>query len=218
MATITDFDSLQTTVVEYLAREGDATLVARIPTFIQLFEAKMNRDLLVPQMEKRSTALVNLAADEPEFISLPSDFQTMRTVRLNGVAGKPRLQFMTPPQLEDYRYRIGNVPGKPVYFSIFGDEMELAPTPNEAYSLEMIYRANIAPLSDSNTTNWLLLKAPDIYLYGALLESSPYTKEDGRIATWAAGYSMALDGLNTLGARQSNDSGPTTVSLPGVTP
>lgn len=218
MATITDFDSLQTAVVEYLARESDTTLVARVPTFIQLFEAKMNRTLFVPQMEKRSTALVNLAADEPEFISLPSDFQTMRTVRLSGVTGKPRLQFMTPTQLEDYRHSIDNVAGQPIYFSIFGDEMELAPTPNEAYTLEMIYRANIGPLSDANTSNWLLLKAPDLYLYGALMESAPYIKEDERIATWGAGYSMALDDLNRLGARQSNDSGTTTVTLPGVTP
>lgn len=218
MATITDYDSLTDAVTEYLARENDATLIARIPTFIQLFEAKMNRTLFVPQMEKRSTTTVDLGSAEPEFISLPSDFQTMRTVRLSGVTGKPRLQFMTPMQLEDYRYSTDNVTGQPIYFSIFGDEMELAPTPNEAYTLEMIYRANIGPLSDANTSNWLLLKAPDLYLYGALMESAPYIKEDERIATWGAGYSMALDDLNRLGARQSNDSGPTTVSLPGCTP
>jgi hypothetical protein len=218
VATITDFDSLQTAAIEYLAREGDATLIARVPTFIQLFEAKMNRTLLVPQMEKRSTTTIDLGSTEPEFITLPTDFQTMRTVRLSGVAGKPRLQFMTPTQLEDYRYSTDNVAGKPIYFSIFGDEMELAPTPNEAYTLEMIYRANLGPLSDANTSNWLLLKAPDLYLYGTLMESAPYIKEDGRIATWGAGYSMALDDLNKLGDRQSNDSGPTTVSLPGCTP
>ena len=215
---ITDFDSLQTAVVEYLAREGDATLIARVPTFIQLFEAKMNRMLFVPQMEKRSTTTVDTGSAEPEFITLPTDFQTMRTVRLGGVAGKPRLQFMTPTQLEDYRYSTDNVPGQPTYFSVVGNELELGPTPNDAYTIEMIYRANIGPLSDSNTSNWLLLLAPDLYLYGTLLESAPYMKEDARIATWAAGYSMALDGLNTLGARQSNDSGPTTVTLPGVTP
>lgn len=218
MATITDFDTLKTAIVEYLARETDATMVARVPTFIQLFEAKMNRALLVPQMEKRSTGLVNLLSDEPEYISLPTDFQTMRTVRLNGLPGKPRLSFMTPMQMADYRYRIDNVPARPVYFSIFGDEMELAPTPGEAYALEMIYRAKIPALSGANTTNWLLSLAPDLYLYGALLESAPYMKEDERISTWAAGYSMAFNDLNVLGARQSFDSGPTTISLPGVTP
>lgn len=218
MATITDLDSLTDAVTEYLARDNDTTLINRIPTFIQLFEAKMNRMLFVPQMEKRSTTTVDLGSDEPEFITLPTDFQTMRTVRLSGVTGKPRLQFLTPTQMEDFRYGTDNVAGKPIYFSIFGDELELAPTPNEAYTLEMIYRANIAPLSDANTSNWLLIKAPDLYLYGALMESAPYMKEDSRISTWGAGFSLALDDLNNLGARQSSDSGPTTVSLPGVTP
>lgn len=215
---ITDYDTLQSTAIEYLARENDATLIARVPTFIQLFEAKMNRMLFVPQMEKRSTATVNTASTEPEFIALPGDFQSMRTVRLSGVTGKPRLSFMTPTQLEDYRYSIDNVTGQPIYFSVFGDEMELAPTPNEDCTLEVIYRSYLPALSDSNTTNWLLTLAPDLYLYGTLIESAPYIKEDGRIQTWAAGVSTALNDLNNLGARQSFDSGPTTVSLPGVTP
>lgn len=215
---ITDFTTLKTVAVEYLAREGDATLIARVPTFIQLFEAKMNRMLFVPQMEKRSTAAVNTGSTEPEFIALPGDFQSMRTVRLSGVTGKPRLSFMTPTQLEDYRYSIDNVTGQPIYFSVFGEEMELAPTPNEDYTLEIIYRSFLSALSDSNTSNWLLTLAPDLYLYGTLLESAPYIKEDGRIQTWAAGVSTALNDLNNLGARQSFDSGPTTVSLPGVTP
>lgn len=215
---ITDFTTLKTVAVEYLAREGDATLIARVPTFIQLFEAKMNRMLFVPQMEKRSTAAVNTGSTEPEFIALPGDFQSMRTVRLSGVTGKPRLSFMTPTQLEDYRYSIDNVTGQPIYFSVFGEEMELAPTPNEDYTLEIIYRSFLSALSDSNTSNWLLTLAPDLYLYGTLLESAPYIKEDGRIQTWAAGVSTALNDLNNLGARQSFDSGPSTVSLPGVTP
>lgn len=218
MATITDFSSLKDAAIEYLAREGDTTLIARIPTFIQLFEAKMNRMLFVPQMEKRSTTTVDTGSAEPEFITLPTDFQTMRTVRLGGVAGKPRLSFMTATQLEDYRYSTDNIPGQPIHYSIFGNELELGPTPNEAYTIEMIYRANIGPLSDSNTSNWLLLLAPDLYLYGALLESAPYIKEDARIQTWSAGVSVALEALNSLGTRQSFDSGPTTVSLPGVTP
>src|SRR5258708_24811949 len=66
---IVDYASLQSAVTEYLARNQDTTLIARIPTFIQLAEAKFNRQLFVRQMEQRSTALVNLASSEPEFIS-----------------------------------------------------------------------------------------------------------------------------------------------------
>jgi hypothetical protein len=216
MATITDYDSLVSAVTEYLARDQDTTLIARIPSFIQLFEAKVNRVLLHPKMEVRSTTSVDTARSEPEFISLPSDFQTMRRIRLSGVTGKPRLQFMSQTQLEDYRYSIDNVTGQPVYFAIVGGEIELAPTPNEDYALEMVYRANIPALTLSNTTNWLLTLAPDLYLYGSLLESAPYMKEDERIAVWAAGVQTTIDQLNAHGDRQTSNSGPTSISLPGV--
>jgi hypothetical protein len=214
---ITSYTTLQTAAVEYLAREEDATLVARVPTFIQLCEAKLNRMLFVTQMEQRSTASVNLSSDEPEFVSLPTDFQTMRSLRLSSVTGKPRLAFMSATQMEDYRFATDNVTGQPVYFSVVGNELELAPTPNEAFELEMIYRKNIPALAD-NSTNWLLDLAPDLYLYGTLLEAAPYTKNDARIAVWAAGFSSALDALNSLGAKQSFDSAPSGISLPGVTP
>ena len=215
---INTYATLVSAVTEWLARDQDATLIARIPDFITLCEAKLNRTLFVPQMEQRSTAMVNTASDEPEFISLPSDFQTMRRVRLSGVTGKPRLNFMSQTQLEDYRYSIDNVSDRPVYFTIVGTEMELAPTPNEDYALEMVYRANIPALTASNTTNWLLTLAPDLYLYGALLEAMPAIKNDDRIAVWANGFSTVLNDLNNLGERQSFDSGPTSISLPGVTP
>src|ERR1044071_5637910 len=99
MTEITDYASLRTAVTEYLARDQDATLIARIPTFIQLAEAKFNRQLFVRQMEQRATALINLASSEPEFISLPSDFQSMRRVRLSSVTGKPALEFKSGAQI-----------------------------------------------------------------------------------------------------------------------
>lgn len=211
------YSDLRDAAMEWLAREQDATLAARVPDFITMFEAKMNRTLIHPLMEVRSTTTCDTSDDEPEFISLPSDFQSMRRVRLSGVVGKPVLDFLSQVQLEEYRYSRDNVSGQPVYFSIVGDELELAPTPNEDFELEMVYRANIPALAVANQ-NWLYSLAPDLYLYGTLLESAPYIKEDGRIATWAAGVSTALEQLMAHGNRQAHDSGPTTITLPGVTP
>jgi len=51
-------------------------------------------------------------------------------------------------------------------------------------------------LSDTNSDNWLLLEAPDVYLYGALLHSAPYLAEDQRVAVWAQLYSAAVMQLN----------------------
>src|SRR5437773_6689969 len=101
---IVDYGSLQSAVTEYLARNQDATLIARIPTFIQLAEAKFNRQLFVRQMEQRATAVANLTSNEPEFVSLPADFQSMRRVRLSSVAGKPCLEFKSGVQMDEYRF------------------------------------------------------------------------------------------------------------------
>ena len=214
MAQIVDYASLQTAVTEYLARDQDATLIARIPSFIQLAEAKFNRQLFVRQMEQRATAVVNLASSEPEFISLPSDFQSMRRVRLASVTGKPCLEFKSGTQIDEYRFGISNVAARPRYFTVYGNELELAPTPNAAYTVEMVYRQSI-PALVPNSTNWLLALAPDLYLYGVLLETAPYLKEDARIQTWALGLSSALSDLNNLGLTSTFNAGPMTVRVSG---
>lgn len=214
MTKIVDYASLQSAVTEYLARDQDATLIARIPTFVQLAEAKFNRQLFVRQMEQRATALISLASDEPEFISLPADFQSMRRVRISSVTGKPTLEFKSGTQIDEYRFETFNVSGRPRYFTVFGDELEIAPTPDAAYTIEMVYRRNIPPLAD-NASNWLLTLAPDLYLYGALLESAPYIKEDNRIQTWALGFAAALGEVNGLGLTSTYNAGPMTVRVSG---
>lgn len=215
---INTYATLITAATEWLARDQDATLIARIPDFMTLFEAKINRTLFVPQMEVRSTTVCDTTDDEPEFLSLPSDFQTMRRIRLSSVTGKPALNFLSGTQMDSMRYASDNVTDQPTHYTIFGDEIELYPTPNENYTIEMVYRAKIPALTSSNTTNWLLTLAPDLYLYGVLMESAPYIKEDGRLQTWGLGYSTALGDLNNLGFRQSFDAGPSEITLPGCTP
>ena len=214
MTEIVNYPSLQTAVTEYLARDQDTTLIARIPSFIQLAEAKFNRQLFVRQMENRAIAVVDLTSSEPEFIALPTDFQSMRRVRLSSVTGKPPLEFRSGLQMDEFRFRSADVAAEPRYFTVFGNEIELAPTPDQAYTIEMVYRANIPPLA-TNTTNWLLTLAPDLYLYGALLESAPYIKEDARIQTWGLGFTGALNDLNSLGLASTFNAGPMTVRIAG---
>lgn len=212
MTQIVDYTSLQAAVIEYLARNQDTALIARIPTFIQLAEAKFNRQLFVRQMEQRSIAVVDTASSEPEFISLPGNFQSMRRVRLSSATGKPCLEFKSGAQIDEYRFEVSDAAGQPRYFTVFGDEIEIAPTPDATYTIEMVYRKNIPPLAVNNT-NWLLVLAPDLYLYGALLESAPYIKEDGRIQVWGAGLQSALGDLNNLGLTSTFNAGPMTVRV-----
>lgn len=213
MTQIVDSVSLQAAVIEYLARDQDTTLIARVPSFIQFFEAKINRALFARQMESRAQAQTDPSVTaEPEYIALPADFQTMRRMRLTSATGKPSLQFISGTQMDEMRAANADVSGIPQFFSIFGNEIELFPTPAAITTVEMIYRQNV-PSLNANTTNWLLALAPDAYLYGALLEAAPYIKQDARIQVWGAAVQSALSDLNSLGNNSAFNAGPMQVRL-----
>ncbi len=212
---ISTYVELQSAVSNWLG--GRTDLTARIPEFITLCEAKLNRELFVRQMETRSTTTVDTTDTEPEFITLPTDFQSMRRIRLSSVDGKPRLQYLSGAQADERRFGANDTAAQPRYFTIMGSEMELIPTPDSDYTIEMVYRSNIPALA-SNSTNWLLTLAPDVYLYGALLETAPYLNNDERIQVWATGFSQTLDSLNRLGQLAQYNSGPMALTVTGVTP
>jgi hypothetical protein len=204
---------------------GRTDLAARVPEFITLFEAKANRTLFCRQMEVRSVVTLDTTLAESEFIALPWDFQTMRRVRLvnafsttNGVSPeKPRLRFATGAQMDDLRDK-NPAPNVPIWFTVFGSEIELCPKPDFNYLVEMVYRQNIPALNTTPTingvvqplitTNWLLTFAPDAYLYGTLMEAAPYLRDDERIPTWKAGVDGVIAELNRLSDEATYNAGP----------
>jgi hypothetical protein len=71
----------------------------------------------------------------------------------------------------------------------------LAPQPDTAYVLILLYYAKPEALSDTNASNVFMANCPDALLYGALLEAEPYLMNDARLATWTQLYSSAITSL-----------------------
>ena len=82
-----------------------------------------------------------------------------------------------------------------------GTEIEVYPSPDTSYTGEIIYYSKVPALSDSNTTNWLLTLSPDIYLYGTLIQSAPYLRDDERTAVWATLYTRMVSDMNVSDER-----------------
>jgi hypothetical protein len=211
---LSNYSNLQASIGSWLARSD---LTANIPDFITLFEAKVNRSLSIRQMEVRATTAVDITQASPEFISLPSDFISMRWVRLSSVTGRPRLQYLAPIAMDELRTSSDDVPDQPAYFTILSAEIELLPTPDQDYSIEMVYRQQLPALSNTNTSNWLLQIAPDAYLYGSLCEAAAFIQNDERVPMWEAKYKAALAELESV-----NESAafavPAAVWISGYTP
>ena len=60
----------------------------------------------------------------------------------------------------------------------------------------------------SNTSNWLLVKAPDLYLYGSLVHASPYLLDDQRLGMFASMYNSRLDSLSLESDKALHSGGP----------
>jgi hypothetical protein len=137
-------------------------------------------------METRATS--DLLAGE-EYIAIPDRFLEMRNLQLD-TTPITSLEYMTP-EIMDKRY--GGVQGKPLFYAVIADQIQIAPVPASDYVIEMVYYRAFDPLS--TVTNWLFDNHPDAYLYGAMMEAAPYMKDDKAIARWAAFYNPIMDDL-----------------------
>jgi hypothetical protein len=174
------YAELQTAVANWLDR-GDLT--DRIPEFIALAEAKMNRVLRISLMENVSTALTMVGGTRD--YSLPTGFTGMKEFHLTTSPITP-LSYITPEMMN--RMWAGSNTGRPQAFTLFSDagtrKIKIGPSPDSAYTTSMLYLKKIDSLSVSNPTETMLTENPDIYLYGALLEAEPFLMNDARVQLW----------------------------------
>ena len=181
------FTELKDAVADWLDRSD---LTARIPDFITLAEARLNRDLRIRPMEVRSSMETTSGQ---RYFNLPGGYLQMRNMQMNTNPITP-LEYITPEMLD--RLYGSDTTGKPRAYTLIGDEMQLAPIPDSDYTVEMAFYEKFTPLGDGTsgtvTNNWLTLNAPDVLLYGSLLEAEPFIKNDERIALWLNAYNGAI--------------------------
>ncbi len=194
---LTTYDELKASIADFLNRD-DLTLV--IPDFITLAETGMNREVRHWRMEKRVTAIL-----DTQYTALPLDFLESIRMSLN-TADTNTLEMVNAFQISNLRAQNLNTSGRPVSFAILDGSIEVFPTPDASYTLEMLYYEKIDTLNSGNTSNWILSNFPDAYLYGSLVHSAPYLQEDARATTWAALYQKAINDIN-LESERSKTSG-----------
>ena len=192
------YDELKTAVANWLDRDD---LTDRIPEFIALAEARMNRALRVSMMVNvdettlgGATALVSGTSD----YSLPSGYLQMIDFHLR-TSPIVTLSYITPENMN--RMWAGSQSGKPQSYTVFSDnasgtpvkKVRLGPAPDSNYDYSVMFYKKIDALSASNTTEPMLTDNPDVYLYGALLEAEPFLMNDQRIQLWATALTEAVN-------------------------
>ncbi len=184
---ITTYAELKTNIADFLNRD-DLTSVSS--TFVSLAEADLNRQVRHWRQEKRSTAEI-----DTQYSAIPADM--LEVIRFYITSGDTRpLELISQAEMLDRKFRNLNTSGQPAYYAVTAGELEVYPVPDGTYTSELYYFGKTPALSDSNTSNWILEHYPDAYLYGSLIHSAPYLKDDARIQVWAALYQNAIDAIN----------------------
>ena len=186
MALVTNYSTLQTHIADTLNR-GDLTSV--IPNFIQQFEAEARRDERFRRLAEVSS--FGISADG---VSLPSDFYQLESWYHDGATYFGPIGQVNPDMIGKLKGVYGDT-GVPQFAALVDGKARFAPEPDATYTTRMTYWRKINNLSATITTNWLLDEAPDIYLYGCLLESAPYLKDDERLGTWMSLYESRVEKL-----------------------
>lgn len=189
---ITTYTELKAAVADFLNRDD---LTSVIPTFISLAESSINRDVRHYKMENLSQA-----STSNKFLVKPADW--VENIKLGIVnSGYRPLELVSQAEIGNLRRMYADRIGEPRYYIMSENAYELFPTPDGEYELELLYYQKISSLSDSNASNWLLEDAPDVYLYGSLIHSAPYLKDDARTAIFSQMYAAAVMQLNSASGK-----------------
>ena len=182
------YDSLVLNIQQYMERD-DADFIAQIPNLIALAESSIAAELKTYlQLIVVETSL----ASAQTVLNKPARWRKTVSMKVNG---QPILL-----RSQDYvaMYISESSTGQPVYYADYDyNNWNFAPTPDQAYPVEIIYYAEIQPLDAANQQNLWTAIAPQAMLYGALLQAQGYLKAIDKLAVWKQYYTDAITAIKT---------------------
>lgn len=183
MDQITTYATLQSAVAGTLHRAEDTDITGNAPLWIQLLEAELNDRLLLKDQEQEDTLAATI---DQNYVALPSGFVSPIALWLIVDTIRVPLNPVLPQQLP---YEPSS--SQPRHYAIDGVNIRFDCPALEAYSLKFRYYKK-SNLSASNTSNYLLLKRPDIYLYGTLKHACLFTEDDNGAKKWATFFEDSI--------------------------
>lgn len=196
---LSNYAELQSTVLGWVRRpdlsgesvalgSGNITMndvKSGVKDFIRLAESQLNRALRCEDMSTVTTLTVSSGE-----VSLPTDFRQAETVRITSDPTDP-ITLVSKDSF-DAKKASG---GKPCMANISGGKLRIKPWSSD-FDVDLRYFQSIPALSDDNTTNWLLTKHPDMYLWSTLLVVEMYGVNDDRLKSLAPLRRATIDEIN----------------------
>lgn len=176
---LANYNDLKTAIASWLHRDD---LTTQIPDFITLTESRLNRKLGLTPQETETTLTATIGV---RTIAQPAGFVGPIALWMTYWLPRMELEFMLPEDIP-----VMSVNAVPRFWTIDALNVAFDCPADRALTFTLRYMTTLALATTS--TNSVMTNFPDLYLYGALIEASPYLGKDGRIATWKGLFDIAL--------------------------
>jgi hypothetical protein len=186
---ITTYAELQAAAANWLVR---ADLTQRIPEFITLAEARLNRVLRARLAETEAALTATVGA---RTLPLPAGFAEPLALWIVSSGRREAMRFIEPSLLG-----ASSLQGRPCSWSIDGASLAFDRPCDQAYGLVLRMLAKFA-LSNAQPTNGLLTDYPDAYLFATLCEAGPFLRDDALAGAYEARLERAIGEINAKDAR-----------------
>lgn len=192
------YTSLKSDVRNYLERGSvtDPIVFEQIPRLITLGERRIARELKIQGFQ--TVVVTNMQANLAVYAK-PDRWRDTISINIGTGAGNNNRTPVFPRSYEYIRNYWPNETntGTPAFYADYDYSHWLfGPTPDAAYPMEILYYELPPLLDDATETNWLTEFAPNVLLYAALVEATPFVKDDQRVQLWQGYYDRALSALN----------------------
>lgn len=197
LSQITDYASLQAAAAGMVHRDSDTAITGNMPLFIQMAEQELyDRMVLVRDWQAESTLT---STQGQNYIALPSGFISPVTLWiLLGTSPNWLRTELTPALPEQLPYWPNQA--IPRYWAIDGDNIRFDTNFDAVYSLPFRFIQKTA-LSNSTTTNYLITRRPDIYLYATLKQVALFQQDDEALQKYDALLTQAIKAFKASEAR-----------------
>lgn len=192
------YTSLKSDVRNYLERGSvtDPIVFEQIPRLITLGERRIARELKIQGFQ--TVVVTNMQANLAVYAK-PDRWRDTISINIGTGAGN---NTRTPVFPRSYEYIRNYWPNEsttatPQFYADYDYRHWLfGPTPDAAYPMEILYYELPPLLDDATETNWLTEFAPNVLLYAALVEATPFVKDDQRVQLWQGYYDRSISALN----------------------
>ncbi|AKK19696.1 hypothetical protein HUT03_00180 [Candidatus Liberibacter africanus] len=167
-----DYSSLLIDVSHYSEKRGFTYL---FKDFLHRIEVKINRELRLREMEKK--AFLSLVEGS---VTLPDDYIEIRFLHDNKGNKLDHLPLSISLK-------------KQKGYIITADSICVLPAVSE--DVVLYYYSCIPPLTENNPVNWLLHRAPDLYLYGLVEEIALWEQKIDKAATAGSLFQQSIKKL-----------------------